>query len=82
LQGLPATFVGKLPCADCPGIDYRLSLNPDHTFSSNMTYEERNSGFDDSGRWELAGNVLVLHGGHNATDKFAVAMRIPCANLI
>jgi heat shock protein HslJ/uncharacterized lipoprotein YbaY len=72
LQGLPATFVGKMPCADCPGIDYRINLNPDHTFSSHMTYEERNATLDDNGHWELAGNMLVLHGSHNATDKFAV----------
>jgi heat shock protein HslJ len=61
-----------MPCADCPGIDYRINLNPDHTFSSHMTYEERNATLDDSGHWELAGNMLVLHGSHNATDKFAV----------
>jgi heat shock protein HslJ/uncharacterized lipoprotein NlpE involved in copper resistance len=74
LQGLPATFTGKMPCADCPGIDYRLELRPDHTFSSHMAYEERNASFDDSGQWELAGNgkVLVLHGKNNATDKYQV----------
>jgi heat shock protein HslJ len=37
-----------------------------------MTYEERDTSFNDSGRWELAGNLLVLHGSHNATDKFGV----------
>ena len=33
LSGLPATFKGTLPCADCAGIDYQLNLNPDHTFA-------------------------------------------------
>jgi heat shock protein HslJ len=61
-----------MPCADCPGIRFQLNLNADHTFTSHMTYEERNASFDDHGRWELAGQVLVLHGSHNATDKFSV----------
>ena len=74
LQDLPATFVGTLPCADCPGIRYQLKLKPDHTFSSSMKYEERNASLDDRGRWELAdgGKVIVLNGSRNSTDKFAV----------
>lgn len=72
LRDLPATFVGKMPCADCPGIDYRIILKPDHTFSSHMTYEERNTSLDDSGHWKFANNVLVLRGSHNAIDKFRV----------
>jgi heat shock protein HslJ len=74
LPDLPSTFTGTLPCADCPGIKYRLSINPDQTFSSHMAYEERNASFEDTGKWELTdnGRVLVLHGSHNATDKFAV----------
>ncbi len=72
LSALPATFVGTLPCADCPGIRYQLNLNADHTFTSHMTYEERNATLDDHGRWELAGKLLVLHGSNNATDKFSL----------
>jgi copper homeostasis protein (lipoprotein) len=72
LRDLPATFVGMLPCADCPGIRYRVDLRQDHTFSSSMTYEERNASFVDGGKWEMAddGRVLVLHGSHDATSKF------------
>ena len=29
---LPARFVGELPCADCPGIHYRLDLLEDRAF--------------------------------------------------
>ncbi len=72
LQDLPATFAGTMPCADCPGIRYRLELKQDHSFTSSMTYEDRNASFEDVGTWELAndGGVLVLHGGHNSTSKF------------
>lgn len=74
LQGLPASFVGTMPCADCPGIHYQLDLKPDHTFSSHMKYQERDATFNDSGRWELANNgkMLVLQGKGKVTEKFSV----------
>jgi copper homeostasis protein (lipoprotein) len=71
---LPATFVGTLPCADCPGIRYQVNLLSDHTFSSRMIYEERNAGLEDRGHWELesGGRTLVLQGGHGAVERFAM----------
>ncbi|HEY1895565.1 MAG TPA: META domain-containing protein [Terracidiphilus sp.] len=74
LSSLPATFVGTLPCADCPGIRYQLNLNADHTFTSRMTYEERNTSFDESGRWELSddGKTVVLTNGRGSKEKFAL----------
>lgn len=74
ISGLPASFMGTLPCADCPGIRYQVDLLPDHRFVSRMTYEERNTRFDDRGRWQLAGDgkILILHGGGGAQQKFAV----------
>jgi uncharacterized lipoprotein NlpE involved in copper resistance len=72
ILGLPATFVGTLPCADCPGIRYQVNLFPDQTFVSRMTYEERNSAFDDSGHWQVLdkGQTLALRGGHETTARF------------
>jgi heat shock protein HslJ len=74
ISGLPATFAGTWPCADCPGILYELNLLPDHTFASRMTYQERSTHSDDHGRWELAnhGKTLVLHGRRGAPEKFAL----------
>lgn len=74
ISGPPATFTGKLPCADCPGILWQLNLLPDHTFASRMTYEERSTRSDDHGSWELAndGKTLVLHGQHGGPEKFAL----------
>ena len=75
ISGLPATFIGTLPCADCPGIRYQVDLLPDHSFVSRMTYEERSTRLDDRGHWQLApdGKTLVLQGGSGAPQKFAVA---------
>jgi copper homeostasis protein (lipoprotein) len=74
LSALPATFIGTLPCADCPGIRYQLNLNADHTFTSRMTYEERDSSFNESGRWEFSddGKTVVLQSGRGTTEKFAL----------
>jgi heat shock protein HslJ len=74
LSSLPATFVGTLPCADCPGIRYQLNLNADHTFTSRMTYQERNTSFDESGHWEFSddGKTVVLRNGRGRTEKFAL----------
>ena len=51
--GLPATFEGTLPCADCPGIRTRLSLNPNATFSLASEYLDRQYAGNESkfGRW-------------------------------
>lgn len=74
LSVLPATFVGLLPCADCPGIRYQVNLFPDHTFVSRMIYEERNLSLDHHGHWQLTseGKILVLRGEDRAQEKFAV----------
>jgi heat shock protein HslJ len=74
ISSLPATFVGTLPCADCPGIQYQVNLLSDHTFASRMTYQERNTSFDDHGHWQLAegGKTLVLQGARGAKQQFAL----------
>lgn len=74
ISGLPATFAGTWPCADCPGILYQVNLLPNHTFVSRMTYEDRSTRSDDHGSWEVTsdGKTLVLRGQHGAPEKFAL----------
>lgn len=59
---LPASFAGTLPCADCPGIDYRLNLFADQSFFLQTDYLDREPGlFYQLGRWQLhTENTLVL----------------------
>ena len=45
------TFKGMLPCADCPGIDVTIVLNPDHTFNETREYIDRNSRFVQDGTY-------------------------------
>ena len=41
IKGFAGRFVGMLPCADCPGIDTRVTLNADGTFTLLETYQDR-----------------------------------------
>lgn len=52
----PASFAGvykgKLPCADCEGIDMTLTINPDGTYESQMTYLGKSTKpFVEKGKW-------------------------------
>ncbi len=73
LPNLPATFVGTLPCADCPGIRYQLNLFPDDSFFLRMTYIGRPvEPLDHIGSWALSSDrrVLVLKGRGDQVEMF------------
>ena len=66
---LPATYVGTLPCADCPALDYSLLLRADGNYFLRRDYVERGA-VDEIGRWLLSSDqkVLALQGG----ERFAI----------
>jgi heat shock protein HslJ len=72
--GLPATFVGTLPCADCPGIRYQVNLLRDQHFDSRMIYLERNASFDDHGSWQIEndGKIIVLQSQRGSRQQYAL----------
>ncbi len=75
IGGLPATFQGLLPCADCPGIDYQLDLFDDGAFYLGMTYRDRgDAAFYDIGTWSIEpdGRTLALRGGADAPTRFRI----------
>jgi copper homeostasis protein (lipoprotein) len=76
LGALPASFEGELPCADCPGIHYRLDLFEDRVFFLRMTYLGRGAGAisDAVGTWALAGDkaLLTLFTGESGPVFFQV----------
>jgi uncharacterized lipoprotein YbaY len=72
------TFVGNLPCTDCSGARFTLTLFPEGIFRSRLTRRRTASGKDESvfdlGHWtiERNGTRLVLRGGKEAPELFAV----------
>lgn len=55
----PATFTGTLPCADCPGIEWTLTLLENGTYRLRQVYLEGADGEDQSfvqlGTWDKEG---------------------------
>lgn len=71
---LPATFTGTLPCADCPGIRYRLNLWPDGVFHLHREWLEREGFESDLGRWrkDPARDAILLYGTREMPLQFEV----------
>jgi copper homeostasis protein (lipoprotein) len=56
-KAFAGTFTGKLPCADCPGIDETLVLAPDGSFTLTDIYQERPQGTRSiAGSWTTEDN--------------------------
>ena len=70
----PVTFAGDLPCADCAGMRFTLTLRPDGIFLSRTNYRGKGKPFHDLGRWSLPndGTRLVLFSGNHAPQLFAI----------
>jgi heat shock protein HslJ len=59
------TYEGVTPCADCPGIRMRLSLQPDGRFALNTQYLDRQVARQTvlgPFTWNLAGDTVTLEG--------------------
>ncbi len=65
-------YEGYLPCADCPGIEYKLLLNADGTYSESIFYTGR-SGQPAvrKGTYTVAGDILALHKSEAGLKYFA-----------
>jgi copper homeostasis protein (lipoprotein) len=74
LAGLPASFIGTVPCEGCPGTRVHLNLFPDDSFFLKTSDQGRANVRDDLGSWALSsdGRVLALQGRGGQT-RFALA---------
>ncbi|WP_160712365.1 copper resistance protein NlpE N-terminal domain-containing protein [Chitinophaga solisilvae] len=59
---LTGTYQGTIPCADCPGTDYQVSLFDDHTFTELMAYQGRGQGiaYTETGSWKQINDSVVM----------------------
>lgn len=64
---LPAAYTGKLPCADCPGINYQLNLLKQQRYTETLDYQDRSALFTERGTWQIVRmngkKILKLSGG-------------------
>jgi uncharacterized lipoprotein NlpE involved in copper resistance len=70
-------YYGKLPCADCAGIDTELTLKSDSTWSLHIIYDKRPSKgpgsneFSEEGQWMMHGaDTVHLMGRKDAPSLF------------
>lgn len=65
---------GNLPCADCSGIQYQLTLRNNQSYEGTMTYEGKNvNPFVENGRWSISTQGwLILSSGSNTQMKFLI----------
>lgn len=59
-SSMAGSYEGRLPCADCEGIDQVLTLNTDGSYESQMTYLGKSTKpFVENGKWSVLGNLDV-----------------------
>lgn len=67
------TWVGTIPCADCPGIDYTLELNPDSTYRERLVYQGRSATpFVQSGNWGVGNGRVKLNKQGSGNNQFVI----------
>lgn len=56
------SYQGTLPCADCPGIDYQISLYDNSRYEELMVYRDRNNNRAsiDTGMWKLENDSIII----------------------
>jgi uncharacterized lipoprotein NlpE involved in copper resistance len=65
------TYVGTLPCADCPGIKTTIILFDSGEFELEEEYLERSFTRQDKGifEWNTSGDTIVLYGENDKTAR-------------
>lgn len=72
-QAAVGSWVGTIPCADCPGIDYTLDLSPDSTYRERMVYQGRSATpFVQSGKWGVGNGRVQLNKQGTGNNQFAI----------
>ncbi|WP_220429049.1 copper resistance protein NlpE [Vulcaniibacterium gelatinicum] len=68
-KGFAGIFRGTLPCADCPGIETRLQLEADGSYTLEETYLERGGPYASNGTWTAEENGKRLRLDPNGKDQ-------------
>lgn len=72
-------YSGTLPCADCPGIDYKLILNENGSYTETISYADLTEYQDKSentyiydGHFTVMGDTVFLDKGEDAIKYFLI----------
>ena len=71
------TYFGVVPCADCPGIETRITLNKDNTYHISWKYQDKGDElFQNSGKfqWDNSGGIITLENMDK--DKYPNRYRV------
>ena len=63
-------FYGVTPCADCTGIETTVIFKPNFVFVEMLKYQERNSSFSDTGRWNISGKLISVSFSKGSNQQF------------
>ena len=63
------TYMGVVPCADCPGIETRVTLNQDGTYTMVRRYLDKGDAFETKGtfKWNETGSNVILTDARDKT---------------
>lgn len=68
------TWRGVIPCADCPGINYNLTLNENNSFEETLIYQDRSGQpFTQRGTWRINNGVLELNNTAEERSRFGLS---------
>lgn len=69
---LPATYIGTIPCASCPGTDYHLELT-DGSFTETKRYIDRSEEpVVNKGNFTIHGDTLILNPADTEERKYII----------
>ena len=75
-QDFIGTYIGVLPCADCEGMETKLTINENNTFTKSVHYLGKGTKvFEQKGTfsWNKLGNVIQLTDVENAPNHYLVS---------
>ncbi len=71
-QSVQGQYQGYLPCADCPGIEYKLVLQGDGTYTESSFYTDRSTQpVVKAGSYTIDGDTVVLDKDNSGMNTFA-----------
>ena len=65
-------YSGILPAADCPGIETKLSINDNSSYTLDMDYIDRDSHVTEKGTYTIDGDIIALKNQEGITTYYKI----------